>query len=80
MGGRPGPRSQHRKQMAAPLFLVVGRRWPPIGSKLDHPFSLRCGPKVATYDLNEISPALWGGVPCPLQEVHFFDKMVFERF
>ena len=24
MGGRPGPRSQHRKQMTAPLFFVVG--------------------------------------------------------
>ena len=44
------------------------------------PVLFEVGPKVATYDLNEISPALWGAMPCPLQEVHFFDKMVFERF
>ena len=24
MGGRPGPRSQHREQMTAPLLFVVG--------------------------------------------------------
>ena len=35
---------------------------------------------MATYDANEISPAFCGAMPCPLQKVHFFDKMGFESF
>ena len=80
MGGRPGPRSQHREQMTAPLFFVVGAKVATYRVQMRSPVLFEVGPKVATYDLNEISPAFWGAMPCPLQEVHFFGKMVFERF
>ncbi len=67
MGGRPGPRSQQREQMTAPLLFVVG----PAGGHLQGPNEITlshwgagCGPRVATYDVNELTPALGVRAEC----------------
>ena len=61
MGDPRGPSWQHREQMTAPLLFVVG----PAGGHLQGPNEITlshwgagCGPRVATYDVNELTPAL----------------------
>ena len=60
-GDPRGPSWQHREQMTAPLLFVVG----PAGGHLQGPNEIAlshwgagCGPRVATYDVNELTPAL----------------------
>ena len=62
-GDRRGPRWQHREQLTASLLFVVGAE----GGHLQGPNEITpslwgagCGPKVATYDVNELTPALGG--------------------
>ena len=63
VGDPRGPSWQHREQMTAPLLFVVGAECGHLQGPDEITPSLwgaGCGPKVATYDVNELTPALGG--------------------